>query len=308
MFNKLFKRSEWAEKTPSDFGITNVKRSVAFDSIVCAVSVTNKVADDANQDAAVVAKNSFRHFKAIAVADGIGGLRFGGEAARIAISAAERLLLSHQPLRLHDIFIEIQLSLQCEASRLVKSDELNQFGTTLIIAVETSTRFVVGYLGNGSLWHVRGNFDNCQNERRNIPWCAVNLLNPHTIMKEGREVLTRFMSPLVFYEPTIIEILKDSIEGDVLIATTDGISSADQVQVGCDENGIQWTRAEAWLPQILSQLKPALSGGDVSSTLLSFLHEKKERGELDDDTTIATLISQEAIATITRNGKQNEKS
>jgi PPM family protein phosphatase len=306
MLINVFSRRENAKRAVHDPVRENVENKYPYNSVLSASSVTNKVTEDANQDAVVVVRNSYRHFNAFAVADGIGGLRFGGEAARLAISAAEELLLSHEPFRFRDIFVGIQLYLKRGASRIVKGDELDQFGTTLILAVETSTRFLVGYLGNGSLWHVRGNYHNCQNERRSIPWCAVNLLNPHSIEKEGREVLTRFLSPLALYEPTIIEIYKDSIEGDVLIATTDGLSSADQVQVGCDGNGTQWTRAEMWLPQILSRLKPALSGGDVSTTLHNYLHEKKQRGELDDDTTIATLISQEAIASIMRDGKQNE--
>jgi len=208
-----------------------------------------------------------------------------------------------------DVFSNIQLSLRHAVKQHFDNINLDQFGTTLLIAIETKQSFKIGYLGNGSIFHIKGNFENCLSESRPTPTCAVNLLNPHSIQKDGKETLTGYLSPILFYEPSIIELYKDKVNGDILILTTDGLGSNDQIQLGKDGSGIWWSRTEMWLPELLKKIKCALQNDSKPGTLKSFLNEMKINKKLDDDTTIGLMITNKALSILkSQNGKDHVKS
>ena len=292
MIPLLFKsrREKLSPSMPLDTK-TNILQGEVSHSLLGYASVTNKATDESNQDAVAVLRNNSLHFNALIVADGIGGLRYGREAAQIAVSAAKESLSDGQFTGIREVFAKSQLALYKGTKPLVKSEELSEFGTTLIVAIETVDRLIIGYLGNGSIWHIRANFNECCSESRAIPWCAINLLNPHSIERGGREVLTGFVSPTFIHEPTIIELSKDKYVGDILILSSDGMSSQDQVQFGKDANEEYWSRAEIWLPQLLTKLATYLAETDLSTIIYKFLNNLKEKNTLDDDTTVAMLVT-----------------
>ena len=280
-----------------------------FNSILSGTSVTNKHSEESNQDAVAIVRNRFQNLNAVIVADGIGGLANGGDAARIAVSVAKDLLSSDRPIDINEVFANVQLSLHHIVKSRADNIELDQFGTTLLIATETKESFKVGYLGNGSIYHIRGNFENCLNESRPTPTCAVNLLNPQSIQKDGKETLTGFISPILLCEPSIIEIFKDKVNGDILIVTTDGLGSNDQIQLGKDGSGIWWSRTEMWLPELLKKIKFAIQNDSKPGTLKNFLNEMKANKKLDDDTTLGLIITNKAVSILkSQNGEDHVKS
>ena len=303
------------DKLNADVSVSNTvsidKSKFPFNSILSGASITNKQNEESNQDAIATIRNRFQHFNAIIVADGIGGLANGGDAARIAVTAAKDLLSSDMSIDTTEVFSKIQQNLRKSAKQLIsgKFQEYGkEYGTTLLIAIETEDRFKIGYLGNGSIYHIRGNFENCLSESRPTPTCAVNLLNPHSIQKDGKETLTDYLSPVFFCEPSFIDLYKDNINGDILILTTDGLGSNDQVQLGKDGNGNWWSRTEMWLVEFLRKIKTELNKENTSVLLRNFLSEMKLNKKLDDDTTIGLIITCRAFSLINSNSKENAKS
>lgn len=284
------------------------KNKFPFNSILSCATITNKQNEDSNQDAIATIRNRFQHFNAVIVADGIGGLANGGDAARIAVIAAKDLLSSDMPIDIAEVFSKVQQHLHRIAKQLVDKSLLDQYGTTIIVAIETDDRFKIGYLGNGSIYHVRGNFDHCWSESRPSPTCLTNLLNPHSIQQNGKETLTGYLSPILLYEPSFIELNKDKINGDILILTTDGLGSNDQVQLGKDGNGNWWSRTEMWLVEFLRKIKTELNKENTSVLLKNFLSEMKLNKKLDDDTTIGLIITRRAFSLITSKSEENAKS
>jgi two-component sensor histidine kinase len=73
-------------------------------------------------------------------------------------------------------------------------DWRNAFGTTVLCAVETIDHIVVGYLGNGAIIHIRGNFTTFPPSQL-LPWTAINYLNPHTISQGGKNTMRAWSLP-----------------------------------------------------------------------------------------------------------------
>ena len=312
MVNDMLGWLSKVDKLNVDIPVANTvsidKNKFPFDSILSGASITNKQNEDSNQDALATIRNHFQQFNAVIVADGIGGLANGGDAARIAVKTAKELLSSDISIDISEVFSKVQLCLRRETKPLITNNKLDQFGTTLIIAIETDDRFIIGYLGNGSIYHIRGNFDKCWSESRPNPTCVANLLNPHSIQLDGKETLTGYLSPILLYEPSFIELHKDKTNGDILILTTDGLGSNDQIQLGKDGNGNWWCRTEMWLIELLKNIKTGLNKENMSILLRNFLSEMKLNKKLDDDTTIGLIITSRAISLITSNSKENVKS
>src|SRR5438034_132361 len=132
-------------------------------TLVAAASLTNKVV---NQDACGVVVNDKAALSAIVVADGLGS-HYGAEiASRIAVDTAARYLQATEcasDLNLDDVFSAARDAIDAYASQdtLATPPDLdwdNAFGTTLLCAVETRDLVTVGYLGNGGIFHIRGDF------------------------------------------------------------------------------------------------------------------------------------------------------
>ena len=179
-------------------------------------------------------------------------------------------------------------------------NEQNLFGTTAITVFQTDEKITVAYVGNGAIWHIRGNFNEFPDAYL-FPWNAVNYLNPHTIPEGGKEALYRLISNSVDFSecvPTVFEIEKDKSVGDIFMICTDGIYSADQLKAGKNEKGV-WVRYEPTMLKFFEYLKHFFKNNQlynkesVEQTINLYLEELKST--FDDDATLGILITKEAL-------------
>jgi hypothetical protein len=182
-------------------------------SIFATATVTPK---SENQDSKGEATNT--SFSAILVADGLGTYQYARQSSNSVVET-----LSIQLKEVEDIasldFEKLFKTAKKEVIKLAEQtknddDKLseNLFGTTLIALVETEKTIKIAYIGNGAIWHIRGNFDEFP-VAYPFPWNAVNLLNPHSISENGKEALERLISDYPDDNeciPSVIEIKKDS--------------------------------------------------------------------------------------------------
>jgi hypothetical protein len=165
--------------------------------------------------------------------------------------------------------------------------------TTFLVVLETRNTIRVGYLGNGCLFHVRGNYSSFV-KRTPVPWNLVNLLNPHAAPnRAGEAELYGYLcdegNPL---QPTLLEIGKDRVvPGETIIAGTDGLFSEDEAVLGRGGNeGTQWYRQ---IPQsVLSLWRLAgevVSAPSTAQDLREQLQAWIEETPVDDDLTVGIL-------------------
>jgi PPM family protein phosphatase len=279
-------------------------RNDIYDSVIATATNTNK---SENQDS----KGEFEDesFKAIFIADGLGTYKYARLASARAIdffkANAQNVnssLKEHNP-KFHEVFKlakEKLIDFANENFREEDKEEKHLYGTTAIALFENAEKIAVAYVGNGAVWHIRGNFNDFPGAYH-YPWNAVNYLNPHTIPEQGKEALYRLISNSSDFSesiPTSFEIEKDKSIGEIIMICTDGIYSADQVKAGKNERGI-WIRYEPTMLKFFDYLKDFFKSNqhyskeNLEMMLNKYLEELKPT--LDDDATIGILITREAL-------------
>lgn len=269
-------------------------------SILASASTTTK---SENQDAhgTLTGKPS-----ALFIADGIGSFRHAREAAQKVI---ERFTAFVQGCEAPSTNENIRAMFKDASESLVSlakvdlldaTEESNRYGTTAIALFDVEEEIVLAYVGNGAAWHIRPNFKSFKGQP---PWSAVNMLNPHTVQELGKEALERYLSDepdSKKYEPSIIRIVKDHHQGDIVMVCTDGIHSADQQRMGRVPNDpVLWIRHNDRMSTFYEEIA-ALLGSDetMSQDRLRRAAERfleRVRSSLDDDATIGVLITPEAF-------------
>lgn len=269
-------------------------------SIVTYISDTKKAE---NQDKGAYYSGIFN---AVLVADGIGTSTNAKEGAEFIIERAETILKEQNvsEINLQGLFVQLQRDLQAMILEKYEEPSEKSFRTTLIIAIETEDKFIIGYLGNGAILHVRGNITTFRDDYY-IPWVCTNYLNPHTIPKEGKEALYGYFGFNKSEEkirPTILEVHKDNKGfGDILIICTDGIYSNDQNGVAKDAEQNLWVEGTKSLELLLNELKIFLKSEDthkesLDMLLASYLSKLKDiPNGMTDDCTMGIIISEQAI-------------
>ncbi len=277
------------------------------ETLVCAVSVTPRPEPERNEDACVSVCVPRAGVRGVAVADGLGSYSRAGEAAReVAEEAAEWLRVETEDFgraTLPRLFAQVHARLRAYAREEAggADPEPQTFGTTLLVGLDAGAELVAAYAGNGAVWHIRGNVDRFPSA--GMPWNAVNLLNPHSVPSDGREVLYNLVDaadacPPV---PAVVSVRKDPRFGDVLLLCTDGIYSADQVTHGTDAGGSLWISAEATLVECFHALRDLFAGWDGESelplrdALLACLDGLRSRGMLEDDATLGVIVTADAL-------------
>jgi serine/threonine protein phosphatase PrpC len=276
-------------------------------SVLAVATITNK---KTNQDACAAVLNQRAGIAALIVADGVGS-HYGAEIASAAAVEALREELDRisdpSSIDLRNLFSKAAEALGRKVSAITEQlppglNENNAFGTTLICAVETEDSIRVGYVGNGGILRIRGDFtefpDSCI-----LPWCVVNYLSPHSISLQGKNALDRIVSAYampVALQTDQLDFTKDERYGDAVVLCTDGIYSPDQVPVGLDENGSVWMSVEPALLLLLDYLKKFFAAGRHDSARLQesldqYLADLQRRGLVEDDCTVAVLITDQAL-------------
>ena len=262
-----------------------------------------------NQDAAIVLGDGESTLHGVAVADGLGSFTHAGEAARFAVERAKDFAQSMEitsAASLGELFRLIRRDLSAYAQQFAAAQPLGEksFGTTLLIAVETPTHLIAAYVGNGAIWHLRGNFDGSASEGKN-PWSAVNYLSPHSESAEGREQLYNIIElsdPAESFPPTMITINKDPHFGDILLLCTDGIYSADQILHGVGVKDDLWIRVEDSMTLFYEALRTHFSqpverpeSPALEDCMRKYLASLKSLLLIEDDATVGLIVTGQAL-------------
>lgn len=271
-------------------------------SIFATATITNK---SENQDG--TGKKSTDLLNSVFVTDGLGTYKYARKASVSVIETLQEEINNIENiscLSLEKIFRKakdglINLS-EKEKTEEDKSVE-NLFETTAIALVETEKTIKTGYVGNGAIFHIRGNFNEFP-AAYPFPWNAVNLLNPHSVSENGKEALCRLISdyPKDYNEsiPTVLEIEKDNQQGDIFMICTDGIYSEDQRYFGTNNKGI-WVKYEKTMQKFFEHLKQFFEENseytnEILDTALN-LYLQEVKPELDDDASLGVLITGKTI-------------
>jgi serine/threonine protein phosphatase PrpC len=283
--------------------------SAVIGSLTAVATVSNKVV---NQDAAAVLENATFPCSGVVVADGIGS-HYGADIAATMSADVCRAWVSQYSLGTGGINIGAicgeaveRLKAYCDehVSALPEGMDWNTaFGTTLLIALDEPTHLQIGYVGNGAIIHLRGDFTTLPTSQL-LPWNAMNYLNPHSFSHEGRNRLYKFLSPTVSMEqstPTVLTLTKDlTFSGDIVVVCSDGICSFDQTRIGTDAEGNIWINGEPSLKQFYTALATFLADGQytreaLTETLRKYLSTIKDQGLVTDDCTIGVILTERAL-------------
>lgn len=294
-----------------------LQTAVGFGSLSCVASSTHRAGQEDNQDAAAALTLPDGQ-QSVLVADGLGSFAWAGEAARFVVEASRRLLAGEggMPLpqrALPELFPRVQAQLAVHAGAALAAlpqdvrariDPSQSWGTTLLVAAETTDLLIAAYVGNGGIFHLRGSFFASGSEGA-LPWNVTNYLNPHSIREMGREALYRYLGAAVEphqIEPTTFGLRKDTRFGDILLLCSDGIFSQDQVRYGEPGDGSTWGELSLPLLAVLGSLRTCfaeaadLTAQRLEATLTTCLADLRTRELLDDDATLGLLVTGQACA------------
>lgn len=276
------------------------------ETLVCARSVTPRDRAEDNEDVCASIRLSRDGVRGVVVADGLGSHARAGDAAREVVRSAAQWLRDETEDfgrgTLPRLFAHAHGQLRSHVRRETGEEPRPEtWGTTLLVGLEAGAELVAAYAGNGAVWHLRGNFDAFTDA--GLPWNAVNLLNPHTVQRHGREVLYTLVDAAQSCPPmpTVVSVRKDSTMGDILLLCTDGIYSADQVTHGTDGAGGQWVSAEAPMVACFRALRDLFAAWDgqaelpLDDALQACLDGLRTRGMLEDDATVGVIVTADAL-------------
>lgn len=282
-------------------------------SITCVATATNRIKEDENQDSCDVAENKALNLKAVIVADGLGSYEYAELASKIAVKSIKtqiESLSSKEDIDFRQMFKNakselVQFTQDFSKEQGIVLDRENSFGTSLIVALEDAHLIKVAYVGNGAVWHIRGNFNHFR-KTKYLPWNALNYLNPHTVQNEmGKEAMYRLISISdddAEVIPTVFQIEKDNLFfGDMFMICTDGIYSFDQVPIGKVKDGSVWISGEKTMSLFYHYLNDYfattanLTNTTLQEAMQNYLDFLKKESFLDDDATAGIIITAKAI-------------
>jgi len=276
-------------------------------TIISCASQTHK--STSNQDFCGIVINEVANFKGVIVADGIGSHLKSELSSKFCTKLLiEKLkhVISFDNADFDAFYDSIKDELKVYSKKELTEDELknNPFGTTLICAIELENEYFFAYVGNGSIWHISGNFNHF-GENRYLPWNVNNLLTPHTVEEDGKSALYKYISicDTVACKPSIIRVSKsEDFFGDIIIITTDGVFTNDEVKIGKDDNDVIWIMGEESMSILFKKLSTLFNNApqyinepDVQLMLNHYLSELKEKKIMHDDTTIGVIISPKVL-------------
>jgi hypothetical protein len=234
----------------------------------------------------------------LAICDGIGQFDGSGIAAKILM---EHLLFS-------EYGVSSELTGLIEKARDTIISEKIIGGSTFIFGAidnrENIKRVRLSYLGNGSIYHLHGDYAELPKSFNNINnfYRYSNLLIPHVNKDLELIKYVSHQSEAFNIIPSTIELSLTGINGDILFLFSDGICSLeDEIIVNDDKNRI-WRNLSQIVAKIIDLFHKWLilnSKAFTEKKLISFIHdtlrELKEAKQIEDDASIGIIISEEAI-------------
>src|SRR5216684_3865592 len=235
-----------------------------------------------NQDACKVAVNPRVPLAGVIVADGVGshyGAEVASEVVAVSLAAQLQALGPGERVDMRRLFAAAHFRLQNQIEEQLETlppdlDWKNAFGTTAICVAETAGELTFGYVGNGGIFHIRGNFNTFPPSQL-LPWNAVNHLNPHSIPVHGKNVMYKLLSPKSTPEestPSVVTVSKDDTPfGDIVLCCTDGVYSYDQTPIGRDDQKSIWISGEKSMALFYESLARFFEGEPSSGALQATL-------------------------------------
>lgn len=279
-----------------------MKNNIYDKTLIATATISNK---SENQD--YYGEVESDDFNAMFIADGLGSYKYAKLSSERAIDFFVDKIKNDQgkinDINYKEVYFQAKKKLIEFANEVITNDDKlveNLFGTTLISVLESENNIKVSYVGNGAVWHIRGNFNEFPSSYL-FPWNAVNILNPHTIPENGKEALYRLISNNEDYSecvPSIIEIEKDMEYGEIIMVCTDGIYSGDQIKAGKNDKGT-WVKYEPAMLKFFEHLSSFFKHYQLydKDAILQILNQYLEeiKPMLDDDATIGVLISPKTL-------------
>jgi serine/threonine protein phosphatase PrpC len=283
-------------------------RGAALSAIAATATLSLKTV---NQDACAVIDDVSSGIAGVIVADGIGSHFRSELASSAACSALKDALSIRRPAGAPDLeesFGTVSARLRDDFGSLVASlpdgvTPSDAYGTTLLFAGLSSSAMHMGYVGNGAIFHVRGDFADFPPSRI-LPWTSLNYVNPHTSWVDGSPALHKWVSPsgdAAQAKPTVMAVTRDlELRGDILIVCSDGVYSYDQAPVGLDSSGRPWISGEESMQLMYAELATFCRSGDLTARALQqmldrYLATLCERDLVNDDCTVGIVISDTAL-------------
>jgi len=278
------------------------------DNIMCVTTATNR---QENQDSCEVAENEA--LKAVIVADGLGSYEYADLASKfVTQNIKTQIEHSTEEIDFEKMFKQaksklIEYAQDFENKKGITLDKNNSFGTSLIVAIEDAHRIKVAYVGNGAIWHLRGNFNHF-NKTKYLPWNMLNYLNPHSVQNEvGKEAMYKLISISETKDtetvPTVLQIEKDNLYyGDIVMICTDGIYSFDQVPIGkVVKDGSVWISGEKTMSFFYQHLNEYFvktqnpTNDSLQKAMQTYLDFLKQENILEDDASLGIIVTAKAI-------------
>lgn len=280
-------------------------------SLYALISDTDK---EENQDACGHYYDEKTGTRVMAIADGIGSNKHVAIGSRFVVDKALELIAADLQDNKEIIYTDIFAKIQAELTAMVVGDFADQldslnrkdFGTTLIIGVDTPETFTLAYVGNGCVYYMMGDFVKFP-EANYLPWSVNNLLIPHSLPDEvtGQDTLCKYFSYLPTlidqFVPTVITVSKNHHAGEIFIMGTDGVDSLDKHdEFAFSHNELMMT--SSWRVSLLCDwIKKTLkSPSELSNDSLHQMLEKymitlRNENRMDDDTTLGVFVSQKVL-------------
>lgn len=241
-------------------------------------------------------RTAFRSNKMI-ICDGIGEFADSAKAAEITI---DNLLIAEKKN-------EISALIEKSASD-IKVESITG-GTTLIAAFIDIAEGIpplvqLAYIGNGSIFHLHGNFNELPSSYNssNIPYRFSNIMIPH-IDKDG--ILVRHISHHSTPQeliPSFVELSLSGINGDILLIFSDGISSLEDDIIVVDDHQRVWRNESEIVSIILKNLHEWLATNckeitqiKIDNFLVSELEKLKDLDKLEDDASIGLIFTDSVL-------------
>jgi PPM family protein phosphatase len=275
-------------------------------TIISCSSLTDK--STGNQDYCCEVTNMNAGFNGVIVADGIGSHKMSELSSKFCSEELKSIL---ERINV-DSEIDFKLIFTLVKSGLIKYSEtintaaydipLLQLGTTLICVLSFEEHYLIAYAGNGSVWHTAAGFDEFSTSIY-VPWNSINLLNPQSVEVKGKAGLVNYISVTDASEiPVVLKVSKDNDgRGEIIILTTDGIFSNDNIATGKDEESRIWLLMEKNMTSLYGALSDFLkidpvgkSKEGLKAKLEEYLAGLKENNAMHDDSTLGIIISSRA--------------
>lgn len=247
----------------------------------------------------------------MAVADGIGSNQYVEVGSRFVVDTVLELIASGlnngQPLDYTSIFADVQEQLTAMIDRdyagQTKDINRKDFGTTLIVGIDTPETFTLAYIGNGCAYYIMGDFVKFPDVFY-LPWSVNNLLVPHSLPDEvtGQETLYKYFSyhPTNTDQcvPTVITVSKNHHAGEIFVIATDGLDSLDKHDGFAFNDDDELMIISSWSMSLLcSRLKKFLEESltyddvELGKTLDKYMITLRNEERMDDDVTIGIVMS-----------------